>query len=55
MFEEIPDEQNPEELLKRIKQLEAAVEVLKERSLEIEAGVTRMATYQGVLHVLKGA
>jgi len=44
--EEMPDEQNPAELLKRIKALE-------ERSSELEAGILRMASYQGVVHVLK--
>jgi len=43
---EVPDEQNPAELLKRIKALE-------ERSTEIEQGILRMASYQGVVHVLK--
>jgi len=58
---EIPDEQNPAELLMRIialeqraMKVEAQMQMLEERDADLEAGIVRMATYQGVLHVLKG-
>ncbi len=49
----VPDETNPEELLKRVKALEDALEIEHARSVELEAGITRMAVYLGVLHILK--
>ncbi len=49
----IPSETNPEELLTRVKALEAALETEYARSKELEAGITRMAVYLGVLHILK--
>ncbi len=54
-FDEVPDEQNPAELLKRIEKLEREMIGLRERSIDLEAGIVRMATYQGVMHVLKGS
>lgn len=54
-FVDEPSETNPNELLSRIKELEKNLEIQKQRSTELEAGIVRMATYQGVLHVLKGA
>lgn len=52
-FVDIPDESNPGELLKRIKRLEGQLEHESARSKELEAGITRMAAYQGVLHILQ--
>lgn len=52
---ETPDEQNPSELLKRIQSLESRLVIEEDRSKELEAGITRMAGYLGVVHVLKGA
>lgn len=43
------------EALSRVSELEKQLEIQKQRSTELEAGIVRMATYQGVLHVLKGA
>lgn len=37
----------------RIKNLEAKNSAQEERSRDLEAGIVRMASYLGVLHVLK--
>ena len=52
-FVRLPDEENPEQLLKRIEALERDLGIEKERSRELQAGITRMAVYLGVLHILK--
>ena len=54
-FDTVPEETNPEELLKAIKSLRADLENEQQRSKELEAGITRMASYLGVLHVLQSA
>jgi hypothetical protein len=40
-------------LLELLAKLERQVAHLEQRSADLEAGIVRMATYQGVLHVLK--